>query len=49
MDLYSNNLVNTIETGLLCAFPSNVAYMLTIWRRRTLLTLEVKGQGHNGH
>ena len=32
MDLHNSNLVNTIETELLCAFSLNVAYMLTMWR-----------------
>ena len=49
MDIYGNNLVNTIETKTLCTSSSNLAGMLIIVRGWTLLVLEVKGQGHNGH
>ena len=49
IDIYRNKLVNMIETKLLCASSSNFADMLAIVRRRTLLILEVKGQGHNKH
>ena len=43
IDMYGNKLVNTIETKLLCA-SSNLAYMLTIMRGRTLLIFDVTGQ-----
>ena len=49
MDIYANKLVNTIETKPLCISSSNLAEMLTMVRGWTLLILEVKGQGHNGH
>ena len=49
VDIYGNKLVNTIETKPLCASWSNVADMLVMVRGWTLLILEVKGQGHNGH
>ena len=49
MDIYGNKLVNTIETEPLCISLSNLADMLTMVRGWTLLILEVKGQGHNGH
>ena len=49
MDTYGNKLVNMIETKPLCFSLSNLADMLTMARRWTLLILEVKGQGHNGH
>ena len=49
MDIYGNKLVNMIETKLLCISLSNLADMLTMAREWTLLILEVKGQGHNGH
>ena len=39
--------MNTIETKPLCASLLNVADMLAIVRRWTLLMLEVKGHGHN--
>ena len=44
IDIYGNKLVNKIETKLLCASLSNLAYKLAIVRRWTLLTLEVRGQ-----
>ena len=44
MDIYRNKLVSTIETKPLCASSSNLADMLTIRRRWTLLILEVTGQ-----
>ena len=49
LELYSSNLVNTIEIGPLCASLSNVAciHVLTMWRGWTLLTLG--GQSHNRH
>ena len=49
IDIYGNKLVNKIETKSLCASLSNLAYKLAIMRGWTLLTLEVKGQGHNTH
>ena len=49
MDIYGNNLVNRIETKALCASWSNLADMLAMVKWRTLLILEVKGQGYNGH
>ena len=49
IDVYGNKLVNTIETKLLCISLSNLAEMLSMMRAWTLLILEVKGQGHNGH
>ena len=49
VDIYGNKLVNTIETTSLHVSLSNLADMLTMMRGRTLLILEVKGQGHNGH
>ena len=49
MDIFGNRLVNTIATIPLCAFLSNLADMLAMVRRWTLLILKVKGQGHNGH
>ena len=49
MDIYGNKLVNTIETKPLCISLSNLAHMLTMVRWWTLLILEVRGQGHNGH
>ena len=49
MDIYGNKLVNTIETKLFCISLSNLVDMSTMVRGRTLLILEVKGQGHNGH
>ena len=49
MDIYRNKLVNTIETKSLCISLSNLADMLTMVRGWTLLILEVRGQGHNGH
>ena len=49
MDIYGNELVNMIETKLLCFSLSNLADMLTMAKGWTLLILEVKGQGHNGH
>ena len=47
IDIYRIKLVNTIETKPLCASSSNLADVLAIVRRRTLLILEVKGQCHN--
>ena len=44
MDIYGNNLVNTIATKPLCISSSNVAEMLTVLRRWTLLILEFRGQ-----
>ena len=44
MDIYGNNLMNTIETKLLCISSSNLADMLTMVRGCTLVILEVKGQ-----
>ena len=49
MDIYGNKLVNTIETKPLCISLSNLADMFTMVRGWTLLILEVKAQGHNGH
>ena len=49
MDIYGNKLVNMIETKSLCCSLSNLADILTKARGWTLLILEVKGQGHNGH
>ena len=49
MDIYENKHVNTIETKLFCISLSNLADMLTMLRGWTLLIVEVKGQGHNGH
>ena len=49
MDMYENKLVNTIAIKSLCASWPNLADMLTMMRGWTLLILEVKGQGHNGH
>ena len=51
MNIFGNQLVNTIETKPLCISLSNLADMLTMVRDYTLLILEsgVKGQGHNGH
>ena len=49
MDIYRNKLVNMIETKPLRISLSNLADMLTMVRGWTLLILEVKGQGHNGH
>ena len=43
------DLVNTIETTPLRVSLSNLSDMLTMMRGWTLLILEVKGQGHNGH
>ena len=43
------DLVNTIETKPLCASSSNLADMFTLMRGWTLLILEVKGEGHDGH
>ena len=48
MDLYSNNFVNTIETGPLCVSSSKMAYILCVGDV-PILTLEVQGQGHNRH
>ena len=41
--------MNKIETKPLCISSSNLAQMLTVVRRWTLLILDVKGQGHSGH
>ena len=49
MDMYGNKLVNRIATKPLSASWSNLADMLAMVREWTLLILEVKGQGHNGH
>ena len=49
MDIYGNKLVNTIETIPLCISLSDLADTLTMVRGWTLLILEVKSQGHNGH
>ena len=49
MEIYGNKLVNAIETKPLCISLSNLADMLTIIRGWTLLIVEVRGQGHNGH
>ena len=43
------DLVNTIETKPLHISLSNLADMLTMMRGWTLLILEVRGQGNNGH
>ena len=42
-------LVNAIATKLLCTSSSNLADMLTMTRRWTLLILEVRSQGYNWH
>ena len=42
--VYRIKLVNTIETKPLCASSSNLADVLAVVRRRTLLILEVRGQ-----
>ena len=44
--IYGNELVNTIATKLLCASWSSLADTLAMVRGRTLLILEVRGQGH---
>ena len=44
LDFFGNKLVNMIETKPLCATSSNLADMLAIVRRWTLLILEVRGQ-----
>ena len=49
MGIYGNKLVNTIETTPLCISLSNLADMLAMVGGWTLLILEVRGQGHNGH
>ena len=49
MDIYGNKLVNMIETKPLCISLSNLADILTMVRRWTLLILEVKGRGYNRH
>ena len=50
LDIFGNKLVNTIiENKWLRATSSNLADMLTIVKEWTLLILEVKSQGHNGH
>ena len=49
MDIYRNKLVNRIETKPLCDSSSNLADMLTMVEGWTLLILEVKGEGHEGH
>ena len=43
------DLVNTIETTPLRVSLTNLADILIMMRGWTLLILEVKGQGHNGH
>ena len=48
MDIYGNNLVNTIETKPLCISLSTFADMITMLGGWTLLILQVKGQEHNG-
>ena len=48
MDIYVNQLVNTIETKLLCISLSNLADV-NHGERMDLPILEVRGQGHNGH
>ena len=48
-NVYGDKLVNKIETKPLCISSSNLAQMLTVVRRWTLLILDVKGQGHSGH
>ena len=47
IDIYGNKIVNAIETKPVCSSSSNLAHILAIVRGRTLLILEVKGQGHN--
>ena len=47
MHIFGNKLVNIIETKPLWASPSNLADMLVIVRRWTLVILEFKGQCHN--
>ena len=42
MDIYGNNLVNTVETKPLCISLLNLADMFTIVRGWPLLILEVK-------
>ena len=49
MNINWNKLVNTLETKPLCVSWSNLADMLIMVRGWTLLILEVKGQGDNGH
>ena len=49
MDIYGDQLVNTIETKPLCISSSNFAEMLTLVQGWTLLILEVRGQGHSEH
>ena len=49
MDIYGDQLVNTIETKPLCISSSNFAAMLTLMQGCTLLILEVRGQGHSEH
>ena len=44
IDTYGNKLVNTIETKPLFASSSNLADMLTMVRKLTLLILEITGQ-----
>ena len=44
IDIYGNNLVNSIETKLLCASSSNLADMLTMVREYTQLIFEDSGQ-----
>ena len=47
--VYGNKLVNMIETKPLCISLSYLADILRMMRGWTLLILEVKDQGHNGH
>ena len=42
--IYGNKLVNKIETKPLCASSSNLADMLAMVRRWTLLIFEIRGQ-----
>ena len=44
MGMYRDKLVNMIETKPLCISSSNLAEMLTLVNRWTLLILEVRGQ-----
>ena len=49
MVTYGYMLVNTIETKLLSISLSNLADMLAMVSGWTLLILEVRNQGYNGH
>ena len=44
IDMYGNKRVNAIETEPVCSSSSNLADMLAIVRKRTLLISEVRGQ-----